>query len=148
MWKVSSLFKRFRINNDDEYNDILEDIFEDGKAEQLEYYFSITKAKAFEIADEDENLKTDYCRNNIKDNISYLYFSKKNMKVVKLDDKKYWQIQILDGEISGVNYRRNSTECWDGTFDKEDLKLLRCLVDVETGEYIYYPNDRGILNRR
>lgn len=23
--------------------------------------------------------------------------------------------------------------------DKKDLKLLRCLIDAKTGEYIYYP---------
>ena len=53
-------------------------------------------------------------------------------------EKKYWQIQILDGDISGVDYdRKYGITDWDGGFSDKDKKKLRCQIDAETGEYIY-----------
>ena len=103
--------------------------------------FNISKSDAFYIANQNENLKTDYYRRR-KGNITYIGFNDKSIKLVSLNNKKYWQIQILDGEVSGIDYNGEYETCWDGFFSKSDLKKLRCLIDVDTGEYIYYPINR------
>lgn len=101
--------------------------------------FPISKNKAFNIANIDENLKTDFYRNYGGD-ITFLSLNKYNIDLVKLEEKLYWQVQILNGDISGCGYYHGNITDWDGRFSKRDLKKLRCLIDVETGEYIYYPN--------
>ena len=105
------------------------------------YGFKISKSQAFKIANANENLKTDYYKRS-KKNITYLGFDEKDIKLKTLKGKKYWQIQILSGEVSSVEYGENYTNNLDGFFNKEDLKKLRCLIDVETGEYIYYPKEK------
>lgn len=60
----------------------------------------------------------------------------RDIDVVTLNEKKYFQIQIIKGDIS---WMENST-FYDGWLYEDDLDLLRCLIDVNTGEYIYYPN--------
>ena len=109
------------------------------KEEDAKYNFPILRSKALEIANRDENLKTDYCRNTSRGNISYICFTDKKIEVVEIGNKKYWQIQILSGDVSGMEVNRNGSYNWDGWLGDKDLNLLRCLVDVETGEYIYYP---------
>ena len=109
------------------------------KEEDAKYNFPILRSKALEIANRDENLKTDYCRNTSRGNISYIWNKKKKIEVVEIENKKYWQIQILSGDVSGMEVNRNGSYNWDGWLGDKDLNLLRCLVDVETGEYIYYP---------
>ena len=34
------------------------------------------------------------------------------------------------------------TKFWDGWASENDLNLLQCLVDVNTGEYIYFPQKK------
>ena len=109
------------------------------KEEDAKYNFPILRSKALEIANRDENLKTDYCRNTSRGNISYICFTDKKIEVVEIENKKYWQIQILSGDVSGMEVNRKESYNWDGWLGDKDLNLLRCLVDVETGEYIYYP---------
>lgn len=113
------------------------------KEEDAKYNFPILRSKALEIANRDENLKTDYCRNTSRGNISYICFTDKKIEVVEIENKKYWQIQILSGDVSGMEVNRNGSYNWDGWLGDKDLNLLRCLVDVETGEYIYYPLQKG-----
>ncbi len=113
------------------------------KEEDAKYNFPILRSKALEIANRDENLKTDYCRNTSRGNISYICFTDKKIEVVEIGNKKYWQIQILSGDVSGMEVNRNGSYNWDGWLGDKDLNLLRCLVDVETGEYIYYPLQKG-----
>lgn len=105
------------------------------------YGFPISKGDAFEIATRNSNLKTDFCKAQ-KYDYTYLGFKKTKIELVKLKNKKYWQIQILDGDTAGVDYDRRykTVEEWDGSLAGDDLPLLRCLVDVETGKYIYYPD--------
>ena len=113
------------------------------KEEDAKYNFPILRSKALEIANRDENLKTDYCRNTSRGNISYICFTDKKIEVVEIENKKYWQIQILSGDVAGMEVNRNGSYNWDGWLGDKDLNLLRCLVDVETGEYIYYPLQKG-----
>ena len=39
-------------------------------------------------------------------------------------------------------------ECWDGVFSKNDLKLLQCYIDVNTGEYYYLEGEEDKKKKR
>jgi hypothetical protein len=136
MWIIKRIYEIFSKDNIDDY---LVDF--DIKEKDKKYNFPILRSQAIEIADRNENLKTDFCRNSDRSNISFLCFSKWKINVVKLNGKKYWQIQILGGDVSGIEFLEDGTKYWDGHFLEKDLKLLRCLIDVENGEYIYYPDE-------
>lgn len=142
---LKSLAKRkaeIEEDDDDEFYEVKKHYMESPeklKEEDAKYSFPILRSKALEIANRDENLKTDYCRNTKRGNISYIYFTDKKIEVVEIENKKYWQIQILDGDVSGMEVDKHGSYNWDGWLGDKDLNLLRCLVDVETGEYIYYP---------
>ena len=97
--------------------------------------YNISKEEAFNIASESRNLKTDFVKNSNRKNVTFLTFGDKEIKIVNIKNKKYWQIQILDGEISQMY----NDSFFDGFIKKEETKYLRCLVDANTGEYIYYP---------
>ena len=97
--------------------------------------YKISKEEAFNIASENRNLKTDFVKNSNRKNVTFLTFGDKEIKLVNIKNKKYWQIQILDGEISQMY----NDSFFDGFIKKEETKYLRCLVDANTGEYIYYP---------
>ena len=97
--------------------------------------YKIYKEEAFNIASESRNLKTDFVKNSNRKNVTFLTFGDKEIKIVNIKNKKYWQIQILDGEISQMY----NDSFFDGFIKKEETKYLRCLVDANTGEYIYYP---------
>ncbi len=97
--------------------------------------YNISKEEAFNIASENRNLKTDFVKNSNRKNVTFLTFGDKEIKLVNIKNKKYWQIQILDGEISQMY----NDSFFDGFIKKEETKYLRCLVDANTGEYIYYP---------
>ena len=100
------------------------------------YHYPISQKEAFLIANYDENLKTDFCKLK-KANITYLYFEKAKVVPVTLLEQTFWHVQILSGEISGMKSTKNYDYHWDGTFSKNDLKLLQCYIDVNTGEYFY-----------
>ena len=138
MWGLKKLFKKnecvFPMDVEDE-----EDFFDsDMEEKDKEYNFPILRSQAIRIANQNENLKTDFCR-QYKGFVSFLGFDKKKMEVIEKEGRKYWQIQVLAGEISGINQRSKGEEYWDGFLSESDLGKLRCLIDVETGEYIYYP---------
>lgn len=97
--------------------------------------YNISKEEAFNIASESRNLKTDFVKNSNRKNVTFLTFGDKEIKFINIKNKKYWQIQILDGEISQMY----NDSFFDGFIKKEETKYLRCLVDANTGEYIYYP---------
>lgn len=107
--------------------------------EEMKYNFPISENQAIEIAERNENLKTDYCKHTNRGAISYLSFEDRKVDLVEIYNKKYWQIQILAGDVSGMSVTDKEDYCWDGWLGKDDLKKLRCLIDVQTGEYIYYP---------
>lgn len=103
--------------------------------------YPISPYQAFKIAEQSNNLKSDYFRNASK-YISYLDFSDCKVELVDGDNgKKYWFVKITEGEFSSISTSEDdfSTTFVDGTLGKDDFKLLQCLIDVNTGDYIYYP---------
>lgn len=108
-------------------------------AKTSEYF--ISPYEAFKIAEKKYNLKTDFFR--IADGyISYLDFTDCNVELVDGDNgKKYWLVKITESKFSSINSSEDdfSTTFSDGYINKNDLKKLQCLIDVNTGEYIYYP---------
>lgn len=105
--------------------------------------YPISEYQAFQIANENQNLKTDYYRNSDK-KITYLDFTNCNVKLVTKSKKKYWHIKITDGKVSWIEFNEKNTDEFtepifcDGFLIKKDFKKLQCLIDVNTGEYIYY----------
>lgn len=100
--------------------------------------FKIKKNQAFNIADLDENLKSDYYKNTKREGNITLLFNDNRVKLINLDGRKYWCVQILDADVNGITYVSEEEED-ENRFSTEDMKILRCLIDVETGEYVYYP---------
>lgn len=100
----------------------------------------IKRSMALKIANQNNTLKTDFCRNSHREGISYLSFDNYTIDLIEKDNKKYWQYQVFSGDISWINYQGNETEFCDGKLAEDDLKFLRCLIDTETGDYIYYPD--------
>ena len=133
--------KSYNIN--DEYgidiNEIIERKRKEIELEDSKYDFPIKRSQAIGIANRNKNLKTDYCKNSSK-LITYLSFNKFDVDVVEKNDRKYFQVQVKGGEISWVE----DDSYYDGDlcYEGEDEDILRCLIDVETGEYIYYPKNR------
>lgn len=123
----------------------------DDKIEQLDKssIYPISEYQAFQIANQNRNLKTDYKKNSGK-YIVDLDFSDFKIKLVDGDNKqKYWLVTITEGDFTEAppfhDYDADdrmlfyTTVSRRGYFDKKDLKKLQCLIDVNTGEYIYYP---------
>lgn len=141
---MKKIFNIFSNNKDDD-----ESIFDTFLIDPIEKLdktntYPISQYEAFQIANKNCNLKTDFYRNTLK-NISYLYFSNCDVDLKTINDKKYWQIKITDGEISWLEYNEDETDSFnapifcDGYFGEDDFEKLQCLVDVETGEYTYFP---------
>lgn len=99
--------------------------------------YPISELKAFNIANMAENLKTDFYKRD-KRNISYIYFSNCNINLIDYNNGKYWYIQITNGDLSWIEYKKNDTRYCDGPLLKKDLAKLKCLVNSDTGEYIYH----------
>jgi len=97
--------------------------------------YPISPYQAFKIAEQDNNLKTNFFRLDSR-YISYLSFDGCKVELVDGDNnRKYYLVKILKGEISWLD----DTTFYDGILCDNDFDLLQCLIDVETGEYIYYP---------
>lgn len=137
--KIYELF----CNKNDNDNDFCWDDLLVNKIDKLDKVskYPISPYEAFKIAEHSNNLKSDYFRNANK-YISYLDFS--NCEVNLIDDtngKKYWHVKITEGEFSSISTSEDdySTTFSDGYLDENDFKMLQCLIDVNTGEYIFYP---------
>lgn len=100
--------------------------------------YPISQYKAFQIANLSQNLKTDFCKIMCED-FSDLYFTNGNVNLKEYENEKYWEIQITDAEFSTIEYQDNSPVFVDGTLLDDDYKKLRCLINVNTEKYIYYP---------
>lgn len=124
----------------EEYMDFINKMVCEEENDDDKYPYPIKKSQAVSIAMKDNTLKTDFCRNSDRHGISYLGFNYYDVKVVEKDNKTYWEFKVSDGDISWIEYSDDGTTFCDGFFTKDDLKYLRCLIDVETGDYIYYPN--------
>ena len=106
-----------------------------------QHKYKISVRRALEIANKAETLKTDFYKKywqERKEFITYLEFKDKKIDYIELNNRGYWQIQVTFGRISGRRGKEGKI-WWDGFIDEETSKLLRCLIDVETGEYRYYP---------
>lgn len=132
-----SLFDLFKNNDDD-------DVFGIDKTESLPkdspYLFS--PYQAFKIAAENHHLKSDYCKRTFK-NISYLDFTDCDVDLVDADNgRKYWLVQITRGRFSTITITDDDETIFsDGSLSKDDFRILRCLIDVNTGDYTYYPEE-------
>ena len=138
----------------EEHPEIAENIAKEKrkKAEKLaeedaKYDFPIKKSQVAMIAKKSNTLKTDFCRNSDRDGISYLSFNDYKTDLIELQNKKYWQFQVYSGDISWISNEKNQTTYNDGCLSDDDLNFLRCLVDTETGDYIYYPNVKNYKER-
>ncbi len=129
------------------YNSIREFIEskDDEKLENMsveESNYPISRQQAINIAKENENLKSDFLKLAKEKKYSYFSFSKIEAEIFNKDDRTYWMIQVVDGNLSWVEFAEDGETIFvDGTFTEEEFKQLRCLIDVETGEYIYYPDN-------
>lgn len=108
--------------------------------EDLKYNFPIKRSMAINIAQKNNTLKTDFCRNSDRKGISFLGFDNYTIDVIEKNEKKYWQFQVLSGDISWMDFEKNETIYCDGKLVEDDFKFLRCLIDTESGDYIYYPD--------
>ena len=115
--------------------------------EDIKYDFPIKKSQVAMIAKKSNTLKTDFCRNSDREGISYLSFNDYKIDLVNINNKKYWQFQVNSGDISWISNEKNETIYNDGWLLGNDLNYLRCLVDTETGNYIYYPKVKKYKER-
>lgn len=142
----SKLKEIFKLENDKiedkEFLNFLDGLKEndEDKNDDDNYPYPIKKSMAIEIARAPSTLKTDFCRNSNRSRVTYLGFNSSKVSVIEKDGRKYFQYQVLDGDISWIDDSDYGTTYCDGFFTSDDLKYLRCLIDVETGDYIYYPN--------
>lgn len=121
---------------------------EEIEKEGEKYPFPIKKRMAIDIARQSNTLKTDFCRNSNRECVSFLGFFNYDINLIEKDGKKYWQYEVFDGDISWIEYDKKERETYcDGKLSSDDLKYLRCLIDTETGEYIYYPEVENYKKR-
>lgn len=132
-------------NNDDEEKIDFEGFIGIDKTQKLPQTseYRISPYEAFQIASKNENLKTDYFK-RASEFISYLDFTDCKYELVDGDNgKKYWLIRITEGDISSIYTDENLNSTFaDGNLTEEDSPKLQCLIDVETGEYIYFPTEK------
>ncbi len=124
-------------NEEEEYLEFID------KEDAEEDLFSkpISKEDALCIASMDNNLKSDFCRAK-KYGYTYISFDDADIELIELKGKNYWQVQIKSGELSGIDYYKRDIIDWDGDIGEKDLPYLRCLIEIETGKYIYYPTKK------
>ena len=137
------MYGKFEEDDIDEinYDDLIEE------KEDAKYNYPIKRSMPIEISKKNNTLKTDFCRNSDREGISYLSFNEYTTDLVALNNKKYWQFQVYSGDISWISNEKNETIYNDGWLSDNDLKFLRCLVDTETGDYIYYPKVKKYKER-
>ncbi len=107
--------------------------------------FPISKKRAVEIANQNYNLKSDFIRNSTYESVSWLSFNKYNIELVESNGRKYWNVQVLDADISYFKFSDNDEDfpcCCDGWVGPTELTKLSCFIDVENGQYLYAPKER------
>ena len=109
------------------------------EAEDAKYPYPIKKSQVEEIADKGDRLKSDFCKTTGRKGITYLSFEDGETSLIEKEGKKYWQYQVTKGDISWIEFSKHGNTFCDGILVDNDFKLLRCLIDVETGEYSYFP---------
>lgn len=165
MFERIKRFFRVYTDMDDEYIPTEEDIFWEKyfkKVKGVSWWdlkenddttYPISKTTAVDIASENQNLKSDFVRNtSFYKSISWLSFNTFHIKLVEVDGRKFWNIQVCNADISTMyyNHENGSTYHGDGWVRETELAKLSCLIDVQTGEYIYSPKENlpgeGVVN--
>lgn len=105
------------------------------------YELPISKRDAIEIAEKEENLIADFIKSSPNSSKSFSIRAETVNTAIK-DGKEYWLVQVTECMFGGC-YEIKGEECYyDGYFNEEQLDNLRCLIEKETGAYIYYPRVR------
>lgn len=146
MWKIFEKLSHNKKEENDEDDELLNNAIENYynknylnrkklEDKQEDEIYKISRKDAFNVANKDENLKNDFCRQDSR-NITNIVFNKFDIDLMDYNNEKYWHVKILDGEISWYDQKSN-TSC-DGEISKKDLEKLQCLVNVNTGDYLYF----------
>lgn len=98
---------------------------------KMEYNFPISESEAISIAD--KKLTKVYMKNWTGGIPTYVSLFLEVVDVVNVKRHKFYYIKATGGDISGVD----DGVLWDGVISKNGCKKLQCLVDVNTGKYIY-----------
>ena len=123
-FKGESQKREYSSNIDREYSDYFKD-------EDCPY--AITPKMAEEIAS--KRSYKDYVK-KCKERYTGFWVTDAAMDVVDIEDRKCYLYQVKEADIA---WRKNG-DSYDGIVSPEGLKYLRCLVDVNTGDYKYYPD--------
>lgn len=127
------------------YDEYILRFFEPSKEEKKEYSLPISESDAVKIAEAAENLRSDFAKNSPDSPTSYSIRSEDVNTAIK-DGKEYWLVQVTECMFGGC-YEEGDALCfYDGEFNEEQLDNLRCLIEKETGAYIYYPRVRKKKN--
>ena len=102
-----------------------------------QYNYPISDYKAISIAKKE--LTKEYLKDSDSNIITYISLYLDIEEVIEYNKKLYYYIIATGGDISGVD----KDTLWDGEVSKESCKNLRCLVDVNNGDYIYL-DDKSI----
>ena len=113
--------------------------------DEKECSLPVSERDAVRIAEADENLRSDFAKNSPDSPTSYSIRSEDVNTAIK-DGKEYWLVQVTECMFGGC-YEEGDALCfYDGEFNEEELDKLRCLIEKETGAYIYYPRVRKKKN--
>lgn len=140
--KIRNLFNK-NSDSDEESIDLLSILLKDSVYELDDSdEYPISQYKAFCIANQPQNLKSDYCKLDDR-RITYIDFTHCKVELIDYNNEQYWHIKIINGDVSWVKFddddEFNTTFC-DGPFLEDDFKKLQCLVNVNNGTYLYYPS--------
>ena len=110
-----------------------------GEAKYNESSFKIKMADAFNIVGVADRLKADFLKHTKRvGEITSLNFNDNSTKLLTINGRNYWCVQIIDADILEKDACITDEDS-DNGFTTDDMLFLRCLIDVETGEYVYYP---------
>lgn len=126
---------------DEEFRSIMEGAFQKHQEilekEDKRYPYPIKLSEAIGIVYDDKNLKNDFFQKDPR-NITSIHFRNYEVCVVTIRFKTYYQIQITEGSLTWVENNR----LLESEFSLKDYHNLRCLVDVKSGKYKYYPKEK------
>ncbi len=106
------------------------------KSEQKsEYNYPISEDEALDIAN--DKLTKVYMKDWNEGIPTYVSLFLNIDNVITKNNRKYYHIKCTGGDISGAD----RYTLWDGEVSKEEAKKLQCLIDVNTGKYIYMKDE-------
>lgn len=80
-------------------------------------------------------LKHEYFERKMPMHLSYFVIKDYDVEIVKYNKNYYWYIRANNADASWMESNGRRTTFSDGFIDFDDLS---CLIDMITGEYIYY----------